>query len=191
MNNLTRLLTLTALAASINGCVSTPVKTVSHDLSYNVGDTVQAMVNIHVEPKTNRIYSTNYQSNLLIPVCTQFTIDSISTTQIKLSSKKIKYSYLLDEKTRQAKQSLRQKFEMSFATQCNSRKLVLLNDIDKEGIKKGKPLIGMSKEGVIFAMGYPPEHATMYDTNFWLYWRSGTAQSALAFTKEGKVYNIE
>lgn len=191
MNNLTKVLTLTALVASINGCVSTPEKKVTNLLAYNVGDTVQATVNIHVEPKTNRIYSTNYQSNSFVPVCTEFKITSISTTQITLINQKTKYAYLLDEKTRQSKQSLRQKFEMNFAPQCNSRKLVLLNDTDKEGVKKGKPLIGMSKEGVIFAMGYPPEHATMHDTNFWLYWRSGTAQSALAFSKEGKVYNIE
>lgn len=191
MNNLTKLLTLTALSASISGCLSTTEKKTLNDLSYNVGDTVEAMVNIHVEAQTNRIYSANYQSALIVPACSKFTIDSISTTQIKLTNEKIQYTYLLDKKTRHAKQSLRQKFEMSFAKQCDSRKLVLLSEVDKEGIKVGKPLIGMSKEGIIFAMGYPPEHATMYDTNFWLYWRSETTQSALAFSKEGKVYNIE
>lgn len=191
MNNFNRLLTLTALAASISGCQSTTDKKAANNVSYSVGDTVEAAVNIHVEAKTNHIYSSNYQFPSLVPVCSKFTIDSISTTQIKLTNNETQYTFLLDEKSRQARHSLSQEFEMNFAKQCDSKKLVQLNEVDKKGIKEGKALIGMSKEGVIFAMGYPPEHATIYSSNFWLYWRSGTAQSALAFSKEGKVYNIE
>lgn len=191
MNNLTRLLTLTALTASISGCVSTTEKKAPNILSYNVGDTVEALVNIHVEAKTNRIYASNYQFSKFVPVCSKFIIDSISATEIKLTRNKTQYTYILDEKSRQAKQTIRQEFELNFDKQCDSKKIAKLNEVDKKGIKEGKPLVNMSKEGIIFAMGFPPDHATVYRSDFWIYWRSDTAQSALAFSKEDKVYHIE
>jgi len=48
-----------------------------------------------------------------------------------------------------------------------------LSDIDRKGVQDGKAYIGMSKEGVRMALGYPAPHKTpSLDGNIWIYWRN-------------------
>lgn len=63
-----------------------------------------------------------------------------------------------------------------------------LSEIDRRGVAEGKALVGMSKEGVMTALGYPATHKTpSLDSLTWIYWTNRFKSIAVAFDKEGKV----
>ena len=52
-------------------------------------------------------------------------------------------------------------------------------------------LIGMSKDGVVLAIGYPPEHKTpSLKNNRWVYWASRWNKFAVLFNKDGLVERV-
>ncbi len=63
--------------------------------------------------------------------------------------------------------------------------------IDLKGIKKGKAYKGMTKKGVMTALGYPAAHETpSLEDNQWKYWRNRFRTFAVEFNRKGKVVNI-
>lgn len=73
----------------------------------------------------------------------------------------------------------------------NPTPLGKLSPKDRKGIKQGNALIGMSKEGVRIALGYPARHRTpSLDSNTWIYWKNRRATTAIEFGGNGKVKNI-
>lgn len=63
--------------------------------------------------------------------------------------------------------------------------------IDQQGIKKGKALKGMSKQGVMTALGYPAAHETPSpDDNQWKYWRNRFRTVVVEFNPQGIVTNV-
>jgi len=66
-----------------------------------------------------------------------------------------------------------------------------LSDKDKEGIKAGQALPGMSKQGVMIALGYPTKHMTpSTDLNTWVYWKGRFNMLVVEFNEEGKVVSF-
>jgi hypothetical protein len=62
---------------------------------------------------------------------------------------------------------------------------------DKEGVKAGQALPGMSKQGVMIALGYPAKHRTpSIDLNTWLYWKGRFNMLEVGFNDEGKVISV-
>jgi hypothetical protein len=48
-----------------------------------------------------------------------------------------------------------------------------LSEIDQKGISEGKPYEGMSKKGIMIALGYPCPHKTASpDVDVWYYWQN-------------------
>lgn len=63
-----------------------------------------------------------------------------------------------------------------------------LSSIDKKGVTEGKALVGMSKEGVMTALGYPATHKTPSpDSSTWIYWQDRFGTIAVDFDDKGKV----
>ncbi|MDH4100528.1 MAG: hypothetical protein OEV28_08125 [Nitrospirota bacterium] len=63
-----------------------------------------------------------------------------------------------------------------------------LSELDSKGIAEGKALVGMSKEGVMTALGYPATHRTpTLDSPAWVYWTNRFKSIAVTFDKDGKV----
>jgi hypothetical protein len=63
-----------------------------------------------------------------------------------------------------------------------------LSDVDRQGIEAGKALVGMSKEGVKIALGYPARHRTpSLEDNRWTYWRGRHDTYVVEFDADGKV----
>jgi len=57
-----------------------------------------------------------------------------------------------------------------------------LSEIDRKGISEGKPYKGMSKKGVMIALGYPAPHRTASpDADVWYYWRNRYTNYAVNF----------
>lgn len=63
--------------------------------------------------------------------------------------------------------------------------------IDLKGIKKGKAYKGMTKKGVMTALGYPAAHETpSLDDNQWKYWRNRFRTVVVEFNSKGRVVNV-
>jgi hypothetical protein len=66
-----------------------------------------------------------------------------------------------------------------------------LSDVDRQGIEAGKALVGMSKEGVKIALGYPARHRTpSLEDNHWTYWKGRHETYVVEFDADGKVAKI-
>jgi hypothetical protein len=60
-----------------------------------------------------------------------------------------------------------------------------LSAIDRQGIDKGIPLRGMTREGIMIALGYPAMHRTpSLDENTWVYWKDRFAQISIRFEND-------
>jgi hypothetical protein len=66
-----------------------------------------------------------------------------------------------------------------------------LNAQDQEGIRAGKAIVGMTKQGVMIALGYPAKHRTpSTDSNTWVYWKGRFNMLTVNFGPDGKVASI-
>ncbi len=69
--------------------------------------------------------------------------------------------------------------------------LTRLSRLDRKGIKAGKALRGMSKDGVRIALGYPATHQTpSLEENVWVYWKDRWRRSEVTFNARGKVISV-
>jgi hypothetical protein len=70
-------------------------------------------------------------------------------------------------------------------------KLSGLSKLDQQGVREGKALKGMSKEGVKTALGYPAVHKTpSLSDNTWMYWRDRYRTLVVNFDASGKVVSV-
>ncbi len=59
---------------------------------------------------------------------------------------------------------------------------------DRKGISEGRAYVGMSKNGVMTALGYPAVHRTpSLDANTWVYWKNRFKSFAVEFGDNGLV----
>ena len=67
-----------------------------------------------------------------------------------------------------------------------------LSDIDRKGITDGKAYVGMSKDGVRNALGYPAVNRTpSLKSNTWVYGKNRWTSTAITFDDKGKVMGIK
>jgi hypothetical protein len=65
------------------------------------------------------------------------------------------------------------------------------SELDRQGIKEGKALVGMSKAGVMAALGYPAAHRTpSLDESTYVYWTNRFSTVAVKFGADGRVDSI-
>lgn len=62
---------------------------------------------------------------------------------------------------------------------------------DQKGIKEGRAIVGMTREGIMTALGYPASHRTpSLDATRWIYWQNRFRTLAVDFDADGKVSSI-
>jgi len=62
------------------------------------------------------------------------------------------------------------------------------SELDRKGIADGKAYVGMTKQGVMTALGYPAAHRTPSpDANTWTYWRDRFGNFTVQFDDKGLV----
>ncbi len=62
---------------------------------------------------------------------------------------------------------------------------------DRKGIDAGKVYTGMTKEGVLTALGYPAKHRTpSLESNRWTYWRNRFVTMVVDFDENGIVRSV-
>ena len=154
---------------------------------------VYNIVNLHADHGKTRLYSLNYQVKRVIPYCSEFIIDDIGKKRIDLIFEGQDWYYNWDKHTRKAGESLKENFKKFFAKSCESvkKKVKTLSETDKKGIEKGAALLGMTKEGVMIAMGRPPIHANKdLNSNTWMYWRNKWIKDSITFNDKGIVIEL-
>ena len=63
--------------------------------------------------------------------------------------------------------------------------------VDQRGIKDGKAYMGMTKEGVMLALGYPSLYVTVsMEKNEWVYYRNRFSRRRILFDADGKVSEL-
>ncbi|MBW1803968.1 MAG: hypothetical protein JRJ85_24950 [Deltaproteobacteria bacterium] len=66
-----------------------------------------------------------------------------------------------------------------------------LSKKDREGIRLGKAMVGMTKKGVVMALGYPACHRTpSLEDGVYVYWQNRFKTLAVEFDSNGKVIRI-
>jgi len=128
---------------------------------------VYTLVNLHAD-KGGKIESIGYQKFGIIPICTSVTITDMDSDEIEFTNKEtgIEYTFEL-HKSNQVPISKHR--ERIFGESCAD--INAMSKVDRRGIEDGQAVIGMTKEAVIQALGFPPEHATPSTKgNVWKYW---------------------
>ena len=173
------------------GCGS-PKNTVEDRPVYN-------KYNIHAQEQTGRgglVYQASYANytspgagHLIIPAGSQIKIIDVSSKMftVHCPEKNIQVRFEYHEprmgmKVGQYLEAITSKEPVSYAS---------LSAVDQNGIVQGKALVGMSRTGVMAALGYPAGHRTpSLEAATYVYWTNRFGTIAVDFDDQGKVKNI-
>ena len=185
--SMSRLIALVALLLVVLGD-RLPVAAADVDYPLVGASGVYTLVNLHPDEQRHRLYSVNYQQPGLIPLCSKVKIESVDKSKMKfrLLDGDREYEYIFHNSLRDP---IPKHLDRFFGTKCEPR-LETLSEVDRKGIRAGTALTGMTKRGVILAIGYPPEHATpSLDGDVWTYWKNRFGKMHVHFS-DGKVVGI-
>ncbi len=150
-----------------------------------IGVDAYTMTVLHPDESRGRLYTVNYQQSGYIPVCAKVQIQSVDDDEMtfKVVETGRTYTYFNHRSNRSPLGVHLMKY---FGRRCDPTQIGQLSTRDQEGIAIGKALPGMTKEGVLLAVGYPPDHKTPnLKLPKWIYWRSRFDTFALHFNAEG------
>jgi len=155
------------------------------------GDKLQALANLHPDMQRHVLYTLNYQLPGLLPVCSEITVTKVSSRKLTFTWQGVQYEMGYEKYTQQVGVSFQQAVLTYFGSACDKAKMQKLGPADQEGIRTGQPAAGMTRDGVLFAMGRPPIHANP-DLNApqWRYWRNRYVTQSIEFDAQGKVSRV-
>ncbi len=154
----------------VRGATHRQAKPVDFELAD--GSPVYTLVNLHPDEVQRRLYSVNYQREGLIPFCTPVTIGSVTTEKMVFTTTESGRTYEYYFHNRLV-HGITEHLGLYFGRTCNAAGVDTLGDDDRKGIAAGRARVGMSKAGVLTAIGYPPTHETpSLEGNTWTYWIS-------------------
>lgn len=151
---------------------------------------VETLVNLHPDEVRAKLYAVNYQQPGLIPMCTEVELTELSrkrlTFRVIETGKTYNYDY-----HKAAVEPFAQHLARYFGRSCDRERADELGETDRRGIREGRVVPGMTKEGVVFAIGYPPPHVTpSLDSPRWKYWKSRFDTMDVVFDDAGVVTEI-
>jgi outer membrane protein assembly factor BamE (lipoprotein component of BamABCDE complex) len=151
--------------------------------------------NIHTQSKGNRLNASyaNYvrpgAGHYIIPAGTEITI-------LDRSRKEIVFRINGDGRTVhfQYHEPRMQMGVNEYIEEITSPKPVSLKNLsalDRKGVKQGEALVGMTRKGVMTALGYPATHKTPSpESPTWIYWTNRFGTLAVEFDKKGIVVAV-
>ncbi|MCK5340612.1 MAG: hypothetical protein KAJ60_06030 [Desulfobulbaceae bacterium] len=152
--------------------------------------------NLHVDPNRHKLSSVNYQlRGYLLTWGTPVKIVEIHRNKVLLQDldTEKEYYYEFHWRTRKAT-SLKTHLMRILTTDLEALKkqVSLLQQVDHDGIYKGLVLKGMTRKGVLVAIGYPPEfvNKSLMKEKQWHYWFNRNSKFHVSFDQQGKVYEI-
>jgi hypothetical protein len=124
---------------------------------------------------------TNYARGTLVPVNTPVKIDAIKGETISLHRIDTGDKLTIKNVDKYTKKSMTELARLIFADQQTP--LDRLPADLASSIKSGEMRLGMTKEQVLMARGYPPAHETpSIDSDRWVYWSSRFVKQTIVFT---------
>jgi hypothetical protein len=151
------------------------------------GDTLVTLTNLHIDARVQRLYSAHYVLGEVIPMCTPVVIGEWDYSEITFTVVKtqVKYTYYYHRSS--TPEGLAANALNYFGLQCESAAVQQMSAVDKAGIKSGTIAVGMTKQAVIYAVGYPPVTRTpTIEADQWVYWRSKSKLLIVTF-EDGSV----
>lgn len=144
-----------------------------HQMPYALtgAEGVVTLVALHPHGRRPELWTMNYQQDGFIPVCTPVVIESVSAREMVFSvpSIGVRFHYRVDAALTEPFTS---HLDRVFGTRCPPE-LEQLSAIDRDGVSRGVVQVGMTRRGVLFALGAPPAHATpSLELPVWRYWRN-------------------
>jgi hypothetical protein len=180
---------LSVLALSLLACASAPPPHAFDALIGSPG--VVTLTNLHPDEPRSRLFAVNYQQDGLLPVCSEVALLERNEKRLVFIVVKTskQYEYYYHEKA--AAEPFPDHLMRYFGTSCPRDEIAKLPELDRDCIEQGKALVGMSKRGVLLALGYPPRHVTpSLDSDRWLYWTNRFNKIAVVF-RDGRVIAIQ
>lgn len=154
-------------------------------------DGVYTLVNLHPDEARAKLYAVNYQQEGLIPLCTPVELVDLGRKRLTFRVRETGRTYDYDYH-KAAVEPFPVHLQRYFGTTCNTAEVKKLGAKDREGIRKGRALPGMTRQGVIYAIGYPPPHRTpTLEADRWVYWESRFDTMAVVFDAQGRVKEID
>jgi hypothetical protein len=151
------------------------------------GSKAVTLVNLHAHKKT--LSSVNRQGPELIPVCTEIEIFELGSKRMgfRIAGSRQPYYFRYHKA---AAEPFAQNLARYFGGRCPQAEIASMSALDQYGIEQGKPYIGMTKQGIILAMGYPPKHRTpSLSADSWRYW--GRRATYVKFDSNGIVQYVQ
>lgn len=173
----------------IFACFTSPLS--AEENRIESGDKLQLLSNLHPDENRRLLYTLNYQQGGLIRACEEVTVVRVTRKKMNFDYQGVTYEIAYEGHSKKAGISFQEALHTFFGKSCDTEKMASLSDIDREGIRRGIAKLGMSKDGVLFAMGRPPYHATpRLDSDYWLYWRNRYGKRGIEFDSDGRVSGI-
>jgi len=204
---------LASLALALIACAEAPTPGPIDGLIGQPG--VVTLVNLHPGAGENSLSVSNFQQIGLIPVCSRVTLLELRSRRLEPGFQPRSFPSLQprsspsrtptrlrfrDETTGRiyeyadradTGESFQAHLTRYFGEEC-PRALQSLGEIDRRGVAAGEAFAGMSKQGVIFALGYPPLKETpSLDSKRWIYFRSRYDREAVQFDETGHVTLVD
>jgi hypothetical protein len=107
-----------------------------------------------------------WRGRTILPVCTPAQVTRARGREIRFLVNGERHSYVIHRSSRVPVDA---EVNRLFGMGCPD--LAAMSPADQAGIQQGRPYIGMSKAGVVIALGYPPDSRTpSLDQSPWTYW---------------------
>ena len=153
--------------------------------------------NLHADKLRKKIYSLNYQlTGGLISWGTEVKILKVQRNYLSFRevNSGLTWNYWFSGRTRRSV-SLKDHVRRVFVKDIEvlRKKVAGFSELDLDGIYEGRVLAGMSRAGVLVAIGYPPEFANSKDIMMardWRYWLSRFDKITISFNRQGVVSRI-
>ena len=156
------------------------------------GDKLQTIANLHPDMQRHLLYTLNYQLAGMIPVCSEVVITKVAKKDLTFTFAGQSFDIPYDSFTQEPGVSFQDAVKgIFFGGSCDQARIRSLSKVDQDGIRAGQAHVGMTREGVLIAMGRPPFHANpTLETTTWMYWRNRYGKRAVDFGPDDKVANI-
>jgi hypothetical protein len=140
------------------------------------------------------ISTTNYHKGAMLSAGSPIEITGLGKGTIRFYDIKTGTKFELVQVKKYMSITLNELFERYFSRDpvLEGASYAKFSPMEKENIRVGSLAVGMSREAVIMAYGYPPTHRTAtLDAATWTYWKSRFSDFQIQFDSNGKVASIE
>lgn len=157
------------------------------------GEKYYTKVNIWYE-NPEKILTTNYHMGAMLPVGSAVEVLKRKDKEIRFRDLKTSTEFRLVQVKKYMNVTLDELFARYFSkgSLLEGDGYAKLTQMEKENIRVGRLAVGMSRDAVIMAYGYPPTHRTAtLEAATWTYWKSRFANFQIQFDDKGRVAFIE